>query len=203
MLNTKHCKKCDITHTINNFPKSNTKDGLHCYCKPCERIRGREYARSKVGLCRGIYKHQRHTSKKRGYHLPTYTSDELMEWLYSQPLFHRLYDNWKRLDYQRDYVPSVDRKDDYISYTMDNIQLMTWKDNNIKNNNDMKNGKNRKALIAVVQKTLNSKFIAEYYSISEASEIVYGDRTLGTHITRCCKYKKPQYRGCTWEYKVI
>ena len=69
------------------------------------------------------------------------------------------------------YVPSVDRIDDNIGYTISNIQLMTWGENDKKAHDDMRDGK----LIGgnknkpVLQFTKDGKFIAEYISQNEAS----------------------------------
>jgi hypothetical protein len=37
----KRCPKCELTLSLDKFPKSlKTKDGFHCYCKPCKKIYG-------------------------------------------------------------------------------------------------------------------------------------------------------------------
>jgi hypothetical protein len=34
----KRCPKCELTLSLDKFPKnSQTKDGFHCYCKPCKK----------------------------------------------------------------------------------------------------------------------------------------------------------------------
>lgn len=93
-----------------------------------------EYTRSKKGLISDLYGAQKSSSKRRGHNKPTYNLQELREWCFSQEIFHILYDNWKRLDFQRGYRPSLDRIDDRLGYTMANIQLMTWDENNKKGN---------------------------------------------------------------------
>lgn len=70
----------------------------------------REYRQSKIGVIGQMYRNQKASSKKRGHNPPTYTKTELEEWAFSQPKFHILFDNWKRLDFQKNYIPSVDRK---------------------------------------------------------------------------------------------
>ncbi len=102
--------------------------------------RQQKYQKSKKGLCSKIYQNQRLNCRRRGKANPTYTMQELREWMFSQKKFHILFDNWKRLDYQKDYSPSVDRIEDDISYTMANIQLMTWAENN-KKGYDSRRGK--------------------------------------------------------------
>ena len=132
-METKVCSKCKIEKPLEKFGKNKTKkDGYQYYCKKCMRDADLEYSHTKKGVVARIYGSQVESSKRRDHQLPTYTKQELKEWLFSQPLFHKLFDNWKRLDFQSEYRPSVDRKNDEIGYTMANIQLMTWEENNQK-----------------------------------------------------------------------
>ena len=156
-----------------------------------------KYARSKKGLVSKIYGNQKLSSKRRGNNAPTYSKIELKEWLYSQPLFHLLYDNWKRLDYQKNYVPSVDRKDDYIGYTLDNIQLMTWKENNEKGHAEFNSGKNKKKTRVVYQFNLDGSFVDEYYSLKEATR--HTDTRVGS-ISNCCSGRTKSAGGFRWSY---
>lgn len=100
-----------------------------------------KYQKTKKGLCSKIYQNQKLNCRRRGRPSPTYTMIELREWMFSQKKFHVLFDNWKRLDFQKAYSPSVDRIDDKISYTMANIQLMTWEENNQKGYNSRRGRK--------------------------------------------------------------
>ena len=130
------------------------------------------WRKSKKGLVTKLYGRQCENSIKRGHNAPTYTRDELKEWLYSQKLFHLLYDNWSRLDFQSDYAPSVDRKEDSIGYTMNNIQLMTWKENYKKACSDRKSGVNNCSNKAVVQMDLDGNIIGEFHSTSSSRSIL-------------------------------
>lgn len=154
--------------------------------------------RTKEGLISQIFYNQKGHSKDRGHIQPTYTRKELIEWCFSQPKFHVLYDNWKRLDFQKDYIPSIDRKNDYIGYTMDNIQLMTWMENKLKGERDKIQGINNKNNIAVLQCDMNGYVIAEYHSISEAFR-----KTKIRHISECCNNKLKSAGGFKWNFKQI
>ncbi len=61
--------------------------------------------------------------------MPDYTKDQLSDWLYEYTDFIQVYREWVRGKYQKDMKPSVDRLDDSLPYTMDNIQLVAWIDN--------------------------------------------------------------------------
>jgi hypothetical protein len=187
---TKVCSKCKIEKDLSEFYKDKNKH----WCKKCFNI----YRKSKSQLVTTIYSHQKSRTKEKGYPLPTYTKNELKEWLYSQPKFHKLYDNWKRLDFQKDYTPSVDRKNDYLGYSIANIQLMTWRENLIKVGEDVKNGKNNKRNKIVFQYDLDDNLLKEYYSISHAARKT---NSIYSNIIGCCKGKYKTTNGFKWKYK--
>ncbi len=202
MSDKKQCSKCNMLKTLDLFTKDKSKKcGYRPSCKECTYQDNLNYRHTKKGLVSSIFQHQKHSSKKRKNIPPTYSQDDLKEWLFSQPLFHILYDNWKRLDYQKEYTPSVDRLNDYVGYSISNIQLMTWGENKTKSHNDVKNGKNNKYNRAVVQIDKNShNIIREYYSISEASRMT--DIKISA-ISGVCKNKKHYLSagGFLWEFK--
>ena len=198
MLKTKQCKSCEEIKLLSEFGKyALKKDGLDYYCKECRKKRFIAYNRTKKGLVGKIYGNQRSKSRLRGHPLPTYSKQELKEWLYSKPLFHLLYNNWKRLDYQKDYVPSVDRKDDYLSYSIANIQILTWKENNSKGYLDKKEGRNNKNSKAVIQYTKDGEFVAEYWSAMEAGRQTGINRG---NISACCRGDKKSAGGFKWDF---
>ena len=198
MKTTKQCTKCELIKNISEFNKHTmTKDKLRQDCKECSQNYIIKYNRTKDGLISKIYSAQRGSSKRRGHTIPTYSKEELKEWLFSQKKFHVLYDNWKRLDFQSDYRPSVDRKDDYLGYTMSNIQLMSWADNNAKGYADRKNGINNKSNKCVLQYTKDGEFIKEYYSVREAGRIT---GIYNTGISLACVGKRKSAGGFIWEY---
>lgn len=54
-------------------------------------LRTRERRRTVPGLVRLIYNNQRMTSRRAGRALPTYSYEQLLDWVQQQPNFHRLY----------------------------------------------------------------------------------------------------------------
>jgi len=198
MKTTKICIKCNQSKEFSEFYKRKEAiDGFRGSCKICFLVEKQAKNRTKKGLVTRIYGNQRNSAKERGHELPTYTNKELREWLFSQSLFHILYDNWKRLDYQTEYVPSVDRKNDYISYTMSNIQLITWDENRRKGHSDMKSGKNTKTSKKVSQYTKEGELIKTHYSIHEAG------RCTGVgfqNISKCCNGKRKSIGGFVWRF---
>jgi len=130
---SKECRKCEVIKPISHFYKhSQMLDGHLNICKECTLKRVQKYSRTKKGLVNTIYGHQKHSSKSRGHQSPAYTKKTLKEWLYSQRLFHELYESWVASGYDKWLTPSIDRIDSKIYYCLTNIQVMTWKENDIK-----------------------------------------------------------------------
>jgi len=195
----KKCSDCKTKKEFGEFNRNKShKDGYHHICRECDKQRNLNYYRSKEGLVTKLYRHQRSSSKQRGHAMPTYSKEELREWLYSQKKFHVLYDNYKRLDYQKDYIPSVDRIDDYIGYTMANIQLVTWRENRAKACKDKKEGRNNKQNKAVEQLCKDGSIANTYHSTREASRQTGVD---GGDISRVCSGKQKTAGGFRWRFK--
>ena len=199
----KKCTKCNII--TDKFEKNKSlKDGLAYWCKDCRK----SHKRTKTGLITKIYSAQRSTSKRRGYPKPCYTNLELREWLMAQPLYHELYKKWVESGYDTNLVPSVDRKNDCQGYSFENIQLMTWEENNkksyktafMKKINGSYSRISKRPKVPVVQKSKDNKVVNYYKSITEAAKAV------GVHhgnISKCCRGKTKSSGGFNWEYRVL
>ncbi len=194
------CKICNELKSKTAFPKSkgNThNDNLSYTCKECRSSIEKKRRLSKKYVVKLIYSNQKVNSIARGHDVPTYSREELLEWLYSQYKFHVLYDNWKRLDYQKEYKPSVDRIDDNIGYTMANIQLMTFGENFSKAMNDLSNGKTDSTK-SIMQYSREGEFIAEYVSSVKA------EQSTGISRSAICYNLNGKTRhsgGYIWKYK--
>ena len=169
----KVCSHCSVEKDLSFFSKNkNNKDGLQDECKKCNKDKLDFKTRSLDGIGKYIYKVQKQSSKKRGHNPPEYSLDEFEKWLFSQPIFYKIYDEWKESGYDRWLKPSVDRKDNSLPYSIDNIVLMTWKENSIKANADMRSGKlihGTKPQRMISQWDNNNNIIAIYVSAREAS----------------------------------
>lgn len=145
-----------------------------------------KYRKTKKGVISDIYFGQISSSKHRGHALPTYSKKWFSNWLLNNPEFHRLYDMWVLSKYEKNFKPSVDRKRDELSYTEYNIQLLTWKENNLK----------RKM---VIQLDLNGKYIADYKSLSEACR--KNNISNSGSISDVCKGHRKSAGGFIWKFK--
>ncbi len=128
-LDVKFCGTCNKFHKKTEFKGDQSKyDKLANVCNSCLIL----YLRTKDTLIRRMYNRQVHSSKQRNHVKPSYTLKWFRKWCMKQNLFHTLYDNWVKNNYHKDFTPSGDRIDSKKPYTKDNIQLMTWDENNKK-----------------------------------------------------------------------
>ncbi len=197
----KICSLCKVEKNIDFFPKDKKhSDGLNSWCHECYKKKASSYSKTKSGVISKIYNHQKDSSVKRNHTPPSYSFNELRDWCYSQEIFHKLYDDWVLNQFDTNLKPSIDRLNDYLPYTFDNIRIITWNDNNKKGNRDRVNGINNKDSLAILQFSLDDIFIAEYHSSKDA------ERKTGInhrHILNVCK-NKPKYitaGGYKWKYK--
>lgn len=196
----KRCKKCNELKPIENFSISASNTDGHSYtCKPCVAIRNKEYWRTPDGRISQIFAVQNVNSKQRGHPKPTYTREELTAWAYSNGLLE-LWEIWHNTGFPKESTPSIDRKNPYKGYSLDNIRLVTWETNNEKAYEDRKSCKHiTKQNKKVEQLSLDGIHIAFHESIANAARITGAVRS---NINAMCK-GKPQLKsvgGFLWRY---
>lgn len=158
-----------------------------------ERLSRRKYEFSKNGLIDSIYQTQKKSAMERHHTPPDYTLDDLRDWAFNQEIFHELYSSWVDSAYYTWFRPSFDRIDNNKSYSLDNLQIVTWLENH-------KNG------VATTKKKLSIPVIAideigriyKFESLMEAS--------IKTGINRCTiihalKGRQKKAGGFKWEYQ--
>lgn len=125
----KLCYFCKQRKNKNEFYKHKGRnDGLSTMCKKCYVVK----SNSSTGIIRKIYKEQVRSSRKRKHSVPDYDKKWLTDWLLSKGEYKNIYSRWIESDMKSDLKPSVDRINPLKPYTKDNIQLMTWGENNKK-----------------------------------------------------------------------
>ena len=108
----------------------------------------RKLLREPYGLACSIYSNQKLKSKQRNHHHPKYSKIEFFNWMINQDNYSILMINWRLNGYKSELRPSADRIDNNKGYSFNNINLVTWEENN-------KNGRlsHRKKLTGVCIKT--------------------------------------------------
>lgn len=167
-------------------------------CKACTTKAVSDYTRTKIGLITRIYSHQRDNCRKRGYKYPEYSIEELREWCLSQPKYHEQFKLWEDNSCNFRYTPSIDRLDDYKTYSFDNIQIISTIENIRKANFYAKTGVTRKMCRTIYQYDINNIFLREYFSLKEAERIT--GITIG-RISNCCSGRTHIAGGFVWKYK--
>ena len=194
----KVCTKCKKSKDITRFTRhKHSKDGLSSWCKECSNSRLKAATRTKSGFVGKMYNDQRSSCKRRGHDLPEYTKKELLEWLMGQELYHELFDIWVESGYKKILAPSVDRLDDYKTYSFDNIQLTDWFSNKEKAHKDRKNGINNKVSRLVNQYGLDGEFINTYHSIRKASRVT---SVPYQNISSACNGMLKSAGGFKWKF---
>ena len=198
------CTECKEWKSEKEFPENKKKrSGLKSSCKACNRERARAYRHTKEGLITTIYSNQKQNSRQRKRLPPSYTKKELKDWLFSQELFYKLYEEWRKSDYEKDFSPSCDRKLNHKPYILGNLQLGTWKKNKQRGHDDM-----RKGIVlhgvnpqkAVIGTHIITGGIIEFHSACEAK------RQTGISnkdISACCLKRKNRESagGYKWRFK--
>ena len=119
----------------------------------------RKYLTTPKGLLSVIWHSQLQNSRRRGHPAPTYTKRELGEWLFSQSEFPTLYSTWVASGCNTKLKPSIDRLDESIGYTLNNIRLITWEENYLKHAKDLR--------VPLFQYTLEGKFVRAWDSAQQ------------------------------------
>ena len=128
---------------------------------------------------------------------PTYTKEWLFEWCLTQELFHILFDKWVESKYNRYEKPSVDRLNNFKTYSEDNIQLMTWGENEKLAREHYKEGLLIFNYVGVTQMSKEGEIIKEFLNSRQA------EREVGIayqNIHNCCKGKRPFAGGFRWKF---
>jgi hypothetical protein len=152
------------------------------------------YQHSLKGVLTLSYHKQVERSKKKGMHLPTYTVKELHARFLNDPKYLELFKQWEMNGFNIYDRPSIDRINPDLGYTMENIQIMTWRENRAKG--DIENARRRST--AVVMLDLDGNEIAQFESIQQAASATKIDRT---SISRCCRGIEQKVKGCTFRYR--
>ena len=149
----------------------------------------KKYQKTPKGVLNTIYRNQLTKQKRKGIKI-NYTYQEFLTRYLNDKTYLELYDNWVESNYETDYKPSFDRIDNTKDYYFDNLQIITWKENNSKGRKEHSK--------KVMQYDLNGNYIKTFNSIIEASKEV---NVYHSNISACCKGKLHKTGGYIWKYE--
>jgi hypothetical protein len=203
IMKTKICNQCKEVKELSKFNKERkNKDGYQYFCKACDKKRKIKYNHTIEGLVSRIYNNQKRKSERRLHPYPNYSKNELLIWMVSCNNFTMLYADWVNSNYNTDLIPSCDRVKDNLPYTLDNLQLITWEENNRKARKAISDGTLKRKgnpLVPVIRIDLSTGETKEYISVRRAA------LELNIHsgnICSCCKGVLRTSGGYKWEYKL-
>lgn len=200
----KICCDCHQTKPLSEFvPKRNSHEPR---CRACRAIRYNKSNPTKVA--RIIYERQISHSIDRGHPPPSYTLEQLVQWMSGQPDMVMLWDAYVRSGYRTELRPSVDRKDPQKPYTLDNLQLLTWQDNRIKGAREKQAGVVNANQRPVAAYNSDGTLHRAYTSIMEAVRDVNGRMwgitsvANGKPVTKSdgSTYQPKTYKGFVWKW---
>lgn len=84
-----------------------------------------------------MYSVIKYRCKKKWNTVPDFTKEDLAKWLYENDLAN-MWIRYIESGLDKKIKPSIDRIDDYKSYTLSNMQLITWRENQLKGVNGKK-----------------------------------------------------------------
>lgn len=185
------CVRCNELKPRSDFFKVDWEKKFKPYCKECSYYKHRKNVPKEHYMYR-MYNNQRSNAKGRDMDFPSYTFEWFKEFLI-QNGFDELYQKYLDSNKNKDLAPSVDRINSLLSYTEDNIQLLTWRENYLKAiKEDIK------------VKELGHKII--HYVSGEAiiySSIIEASKELNLskhHIFKSCNYKLMKYPNGVFRY---
>lgn len=195
-MEIRKCTGCNLVKPISEYHKKLDSFDTKCntciserdklsYIKNKARVKERasEYHKTKIGLIVSIHSNQKSSSIQRGHEMPLYSRIELSDWMLSKDEFHVMFKEWEDSGFNSELTPSIDRINDYLGYSFENIRITTWKLNRDRAHSDRKNGINKKGSASIVAIHTKTNIKSEYPSMRFAERILGINHTL---ISKCC-----------------
>jgi hypothetical protein len=189
------CRKCKTYKPLHEFNHSHVYRTGKGECRICLRqtkgVTKFRYKTDYNNFIKYIYSNLVGGCKYKNFPAPNFTLDDFTIWIKNQN-YDKLYLDWQQHRFDSYYKPSIDRKNSRENYTLNNMQLITWKEN------ADKQSKEQKWKVGKPVYQLEDGFvIAKYCSILEASRQTKID---ASGIARVCKKEYAIAGNYGWSY---
>ncbi len=151
------------------------------------------------GKLKEMYDSQKQSSKTRGHPNPDYSFEEFLAWALTTD-YAKLYRIWVEFGYLKKLAPSADRLEDDKPYTLDNLQMVNWEYNSLKNSEQLRLGYKGKCAKRVAQLDTDGNILAVFFSKKLASKLVGGNQN---NIGQVCRGLGKTSGGYGWKYLSI
>lgn len=184
------CSKCN--HTYKGLKESicfNCKNNVSLVVVKSSLLNDRKDIN---GLLYSMYQGQKGSSKQRGHTPPKYSLTEFKQWAFNKTNYKKLFKAYQESNFDSNLVPSVNRLDESVGYSLDNIEMLTWKDHRLKGK-----GSGHKA---VKQFYISGKYIKTFRSLSDAAREL-GSIKHVSYLSLICRSGGGVYQGFRWEFR--
>ena len=189
------CISCGRPKPVSEFSKhSGFSDGRRSTCKQCY---NKAQKSDLYRFFRKIYVTQKASSAKRGHPTPDYSLDELIIWAHAQPQLPALWQAYQDTGHLRYLAPSFDRIDSNLPYSLGNLDLVTWGENDRRGTRDLKFGSKITKHKAVAAFNKDGPPHKAYQSLHQAARDVGGNPTNIQRVADGAIITKPDGRTTT------
>lgn len=146
-----------------------------------------KFRKTKKGILTNSY------SKQKSRKKVLYTLKELHDKFLNDPKFDRLFKEWVKSNYNKNFIPTIDRINCKKDYTIDNIHCLSWSENRYKQRMETNIFRAREIVCLKDGVLINT-----FKSVSDAvrrTGIVQGN------ISSCLTGKRKSCGGFNWLYK--
>lgn len=117
----------------------------------------RRYRKTKKGVLTNMYRHM------VGRHNVDFTLQDFHDRFLVDKKFNRLFSEWKKNQYQKQFKPSLDRIDKNKSYSVGNTQMLTWAENRYKQTMERRTRKG--AVLQLMGNKIIKRFISQRQAV--------------------------------------
>lgn len=151
-----------------------------------------------VSYAKRKYSELKSRIKRKNFDKECFTLSEFLVWIMNNKNYKNIYINYINNFKDRNSCPSIDRLNDYETYSFDNIRLVTWKENKDKYNSDRligKNTKQSKPVISICIMTGETKLYHSAHYASQQTKITRSsiNRSCRSNVDSCKKSRSGMF----------